>query len=176
MIDVWCRSYASQHPEGTRFVSVIPTNVFGPHDNFSLSDGHVLPALMHRCLLAVQQGHPEFVIWGSGRPLRQFIFSEDLGRLFVWVLDRYDAREPIILSVPEEDERSIGDVARQLVECFGYEGKLVFDTSKADGQFKKTADAGKLRALYPEFEFTPFPEALQQSVDWLKANFETCRK
>lgn len=106
MIDVINRCYHLQH--GCMFTSVVPTNIFGPHDNFSIEDGHVLPGLMHKCLLAKQKQaageEASFVIWGSGTPLRQFIFSEDLGALMVWALREYDSIEPIILSVPEEAE------------------------------------------------------------------------
>ena len=106
MIDVINRCYHLQH--GCMFTSVVPTNIFGPHDNFSIEDGHVLPGLMHKCLLAKQKQaageEASFVIWGSGTPLRQFIFSEDLGALLVWALREYDSIEPIILSVPEEAE------------------------------------------------------------------------
>lgn len=176
MIDVMNRCYADQFPKSTRFVSVIPTNIFGPEDNFSLADSHVLPGMMHRCYLTMEAGEKEFSVWGTGSALRQFVFSEDLGRLFLWVLDHYDEAEPLILSVPEEDEVSIGTVAQTLIECLGFQGHLVFDCAKADGQHKKTADNSKLMRLHPDFKFTPFKEALQKTCDWFKANFETCRK
>lgn len=87
MVDVMNRCYREQY--GCRFTSVIPTNVFGPHDNFSIEDGHVIPGLIHKCFLAKRDGHP-FVIWGSGSPLRQFIHSMDLGALLVWTLRHYE--------------------------------------------------------------------------------------
>ena len=103
MIDVINRLYNAQH--GCQFTSVIPTNIFGPHDNFSIEDGHVLPGLMHKCLKAKQKiaagEEGDFTIWGSGTPLRQFIYSEDLGALIVWTMRKYDSVDPIILSVPE---------------------------------------------------------------------------
>ena len=82
MIDVQNRCYADQH--GCKWTSVVPTNIFGPHDNFSIDNGHVLPGLMHKVYKAKQDGG-DFTIWGSGTPLRQFIFSEDLGALMIWV-------------------------------------------------------------------------------------------
>jgi len=115
-------------------------------------------------------------VWGSGKPLRQFIYSEDLGALFVWVLNNYDQLEPVILSVGEEDEVSIGDVAKMVAEAMHFKGNVIFDTTKADGQFKKTASNKKLMSLNPNFKFTPIREAVQKSVDWFEQNYASARK
>ena len=90
------RCYSEQF--GRKWTSVVPTNIFGPHDNFSISDGHVLPGMMHKVYKAKQEGG-EFTVWGSGTPLRQFIFNEDLGALMIWVMRNYHEVDPIILSV-----------------------------------------------------------------------------
>ncbi|KNC47914.1 GDP-L-fucose synthase [Thecamonas trahens ATCC 50062] len=173
LIDTANRCYNEQH--GRHFTSVIPTNVFGPHDNYNLQNGHVLPALIHRAYNCKQSGE-DFVIWGTGSPLRQFIYSKDLGKLFLWVLREYHESDPIILSVGEEDEVSIKQAAETVLSAIGFEGNVVQDTTKADGQFKKTASNAKLCALNPDFEFTPFEQAIQESVDWFVANYETARK
>lgn len=173
MIDVQNRAYHDQH--GRHYTSVIPTNIYGPHDNFHLEDSHVIPGLIHKTFNAIQNG-TDLTCWGSGSPLRQFIFSEDLARLFVWTLRHYDAIDPIILSVPEEDEVSIKDVVEMVAEACKFRGKIVFDTTKSDGQHKKTASNGKLQQLHPDFQFTPIKEGIQQSVDWFFANYETARK
>jgi GDP-L-fucose synthase len=150
MIDVLNRCYKEEY--GLNYTSIIPTNVYGPHDNFNiavcrllasqtrllpphanvspLQDGHVIPGLIHKCYQAKRDG-TDFTIWGSGTPLRQFIFSEDLAALTVWVLRNYHSVEPIILSVGEEEEVSIKDVALLVAEAMKFEGKVVFDTSKA---------------------------------------------
>ena len=137
---------------------MIPTNIFGPHDNFSIESGHVIPGLFHKCYLAKQRGE-DFMVWGSGTPLRQFIYSLDLAALTVWALRDYHSADPIILSVDESAEVSIRDVALMIADAMKFEGKVVFDATKADGQFKKTADNSKLRKLRPDFEFTPMREA-----------------
>eukprot|EP00128_Syssomonas_multiformis_P013469 Colp12_sorted_trinity150504_noHs@15842 len=134
MIDVQNKAYHDQY--GCNFTSVIPTNIFGPHDNFNLEDSHVLPGLMHKVLLAEKNGTP-FTVWGTGSPLRQFIYSYDLAKLFIWVLREYKEIEPIILSVGEEDEITIRDAAMMVVEGMGFKGEVHFDTTKADGQHKK---------------------------------------
>ncbi|XDV41146.1 hypothetical protein PO909_010061, partial [Leuciscus waleckii] len=148
---------------GRRYTAVIPTNVFGPHDNFNIEDGHVLPGLIHKTYLAKKEGKP-LQVWGSGRPLRQFIYSLDLARLFLWVLRDYDEVEPIILSVGEEDELSIKDAVDAVVEAMEFKGDVIYDTSKSDGQFKKTASNAKLRKYLPDFKFTPFKAGDQSSL------------
>ncbi|CAH8642066.1 unnamed protein product [Heterobilharzia americana] len=117
---------------------------------------HVLPGLIHKAYLAKKNNEP-LTVWGSGAPLRQFIYSIDLGHLIVWVLREYNDPSPIILSVPEKDEISIRQAAETVAKAMDCTN-LVFDTSKADGQFKKTANASKLRQLYPGFKFTPFEQ------------------
>uniref|UniRef100_A0A668SVF9 GDP-L-fucose synthase n=1 Tax=Oreochromis aureus TaxID=47969 RepID=A0A668SVF9_OREAU len=156
MIDVHNR-----YQHGRCYTAVIPTNVFGPHDNFSIEDGHVLPGLIHK---------------SQKTPLRQFIYSLDLARLFLWVLREYPEVEPIILSVGEEDEVSIKEAAEAVVDALGFKGEVVFDTSKADGQFKKTASNAKLCRYLPDFTFTPFNQALKETCDWFVANYDTARK
>uniref|UniRef100_A0A3B4Y259 GDP-L-fucose synthase n=1 Tax=Seriola lalandi dorsalis TaxID=1841481 RepID=A0A3B4Y259_SERLL len=166
-------AYLQQH--GRCYTAVIPTNVFGPHDNFSIEDGHVLPGLIHKAYIAQKEGKP-LVVWGSGTPRRQFIYSLDLARLFLWVLREYPEVDPIILSVGEEDEVSIKEAAEAVVMALGFNGNVVYDTSKADGQFKKTASNAKLCHYLPNFTFTPFKQALKETCDWFVANYDTARK
>uniref|UniRef100_A0A8C0J624 GDP-L-fucose synthase n=1 Tax=Chelonoidis abingdonii TaxID=106734 RepID=A0A8C0J624_CHEAB len=173
MIDVQNRGYFEQH--GCRFTAVIPTNVFGPHDNYNIEDGHVLPGLIHKVYLAKKNG-TALTVWGTGKPRRQFIYSLDLARLFLWVLREYDEVEPIILSVGEEDEVSIREAAESIVEAMDFKGELIFDTTKSDGQFKKTASNGKLRRCLPKFQFTPFKQAVKETCDWFNVHYDIARK
>eukprot|EP01117_Protostelium_nocturnum_P014525 TRINITY_DN5533_c0_g1_i1.p1 TRINITY_DN5533_c0_g1~~TRINITY_DN5533_c0_g1_i1.p1 ORF type:complete len:318 (+),score=95.86 TRINITY_DN5533_c0_g1_i1:124-1077(+) len=171
MLDVQCRLYQEQ---GHNFVSVIPTNIYGPWDNYNLEDSHVIPGLIHKCFLA-KKNNTDFTIWGTGSPLRQFIYSEDLGALMVWTLENYNESSPLILSVGEEDEVSIADVAKEVVNAMEFDGNLVFDNTKSDGQFKKTASNRKLLSLYPNFKFTPWKEAVKKSVTWFVENQDKAR-
>ncbi|XP_021544190.1 GDP-L-fucose synthase isoform X2 [Neomonachus schauinslandi] len=173
MIDVQNRAYFQQH--GCTFTAVIPTNVFGPHDNFNIEDGHVLPGLIHKVHLAKSSGSA-LTVWGTGKPRRQFIYSLDLARLFIWVLREYNEVEPIILSVGEEDEVSIQEAAEAVVEAMDFHGGVTFDTTKSDGQFKKTASNGKLRTYLPDFRFTPFKQAVKETCAWFTHNYEQARK
>ena len=173
LIDTMNRAYAEEY--GCNFTSIIPTNIYGPHDNFSIQSGHVIPGLVHKCFLAKQNKEP-YVIWGSGTPLRQFIYSLDLAELTVWVMRNYHSPEPITLSVNEEQEVSIKDVALAVAKAMKFDGEIIFDTSKADGQFKKTASNKKLRQHLPDYEFTAIDDGIQKTVDWFVENYEFARK
>jgi len=173
MIDVMNRMYNSQY--GCKFTSVIPTNIYGKHDNFSIQDGHVIPGLIHKCYKAKQAGS-DFTVWGTGKPQRQFIYSLDLARLMVWVMRTYDDPEPIILSVGEEAEVSIADVATNIAKAMNFTRAVKKDTTKSDGQFKKTADNTKLMKLYPDFKFTSIEDGLKETVQWFEQNYDTARK
>lgn len=173
LIDTLNRAYAEEYD--CNFTSIIPTNIYGPHDNFSIQNGHVIPGLIHKCYKAKQDNTP-FTIWGSGTPLRQFIYSLDLAELTVWVMREYHDPTPITLSVDEAAEVSIKDVALGVAKAMKFEGEIIFDTEKADGQFKKTASNAKLRKLRPEYKFTSMQDGIQKSVDWFVENYDAARK
>ncbi|CAH7689814.1 GDP-L-fucose synthase [Phakopsora pachyrhizi] len=173
MVDVLNHAYNAEF--GCNFTSAIPTNIFGPNDNYNLEDSHVIPGLIHKCYLAKKNNTP-FVVSGTGRPLRQFIYSKDLAKLFVWQLWNYDQISPLILSVGEKDEVSIKQVADSIVKAMDFKGEYYFDESKPDGQFKKTASNSKLMGLLPDFEFTNFEKGIEESVKWFLKNYEVARK
>lgn len=173
LLEIQCKAYQEQYSDN--FVCVIPTNIYGPNDNFNLSDAHVIPALIHKCYLAKKESKP-FVIAGSGKPLRQFIYSEDLAKLILWVLENNIGFESIILSVGESDEISISDVAKLIAKKFNYLDNIIFDLSKSDGQYKKTANNSKLINLIGNFEFTKIEEGIEKTIDWFCKNYENCRK
>ncbi|CEF65651.1 GDP-L-fucose synthase [Strongyloides ratti] len=172
MIDILNRGYAQEH--GVKYTSVIPCNIFGENDNYNLDSAHVIPAIIHKVYLAQKNGTP-LTVFGSGTPLRQFIYSSDLAKLFIWVLKNYDEIEPIILSVDEKDEVAIMDAVNGVVKAMNFTGEIFKDTSKADGQYKKTASNSKLRKYLPDFKFTPFEVALKQSVEWFIKNYDNAR-
>nr|CAB3267316.1 GDP-L-fucose synthase [Phallusia mammillata] len=172
MIDVLNKGYNQQH--GTNYTAVVPTNVFGPHDNFNLEEGHVMPGLIHKVYKCKENNTP-LTVWGTGSARRQFIYSLDLGRLFLWVLREYQETEPIILSVGEEDEISIKTAAELVAKGFDYEGEFVYDTTRSDGQYKKTASNSKLRKYLPEFKFTPIDEAIRATCQWFSEHYKKAR-
>ncbi|KAL3196009.1 hypothetical protein MRX96_045430 [Rhipicephalus microplus] len=130
------------------------------------STGHTRPS---RTAVRCRSGVRESRCASSSTPL-------DLARLMVWALREYDEVHPIILSVDEKDEISIKDAAKLITDAFNFKGDVIFDTSKADGQFKKTASNKKLRSYLPDFKFTPIEKAVQETVDWYTKNYETARK
>ena len=183
MLEVQSRCYREQH--GRNYVCVIPTNIYGPHDNFNLDDAHVIPALIHKCFMAKQQGIP-LVVAGSGAPLRQFIYSRDLALILIWTLEHYDADTEIgagagtlILSVDPADEISIAQVVRHIADIIGLDNDIVYDLSQPDGQFKKTADNSKFKRLYGDdapFAFTPIRRGIRDTVQWFVENYHNARK
>jgi len=171
MADIQIRAYREQY--GLEYVSVIPTNIYGPNDNFSLNSGHVIPMLLHKMYNA-QRDNTDFVVWGSGTPLREFIYSKDVAKLSEWALDNYDESEPIIFS--NSVEISIMDLVDLLVKEFNFKGKVVFDNSKPDGQFRKPSDNSKLKSYLPNFEFTPIEKGLKETINWFIENYDKTRK
>jgi GDP-L-fucose synthase len=169
MLEIHCRAYRENY--GDNFTCIIPTNIYGPHDNFDLENGHVLPSLIHKCFLA-KQNNEDFVVRGSGKPLRQFIFSHDLAKI-IMILFEKNVNENIIISVSEEDEISIGDVGKTIAETFDYSDRIVFDESYSDGQYKKTVGIEKLKELLDDdFQFTGIKEGLQKTIEWFIKNHD----
>ena len=171
MADIQIRAYREQY--GLNYVSVIPTNIYGPNDNFDLANGHVVPSLIHKCYLAKKNNTP-FKIWGSGKPLREFIFSKDVGRLTKWVLENYEEEEPIIFSTSQEI--SIKDVVDLIVKHMSFNGEVIWESDKPDGQFRKPSDNSKLLSYLPDFKFTSLDDGLKETIDWFISNYENCRK
>ena len=131
--------------------------------------------MIHKAKLAKQAGKA-LEIWGTGTPLRQNIYSRDLGKLLVWALREYDSTETVICSTDLPDEKSINEWAAMVTKSMNYEGKTVHLTEKGDGQHQKTASNAKLRALLPQFKFTPPEVAIRETVEWFEQNYDTCRK
>jgi GDP-L-fucose synthase len=171
MTDIQIRAYREQY--GLNYKSVIPCNIYGPNDNYDIVNGHVLPSLIHKCYLARENKTP-LSIWGSGKPLREFIFSRDVAKLTEWVLHNYNENEPIILSTSEEI--SIRDMVGIIVELMNFKGEVIFDSSKPDGQFRKPSDNTKIKTYLPNFEFTPLYEGLKETIEFFENNYSFVRK
>jgi GDP-L-fucose synthase len=171
MTDIQTRAYREQY--GLNYVTVMPTNIYGPNDNFSLTDGHVIPMLLHKLYLA-DLNKTDFIVWGSGNSLREFVYSKDIARLAEWAIDNYNEEEPILFSSSEEI--TIKDLVHLIVKEFDFKGKVLFDTSKPDGQYRKPTDNSKLKSYLPNFEFTPIEIGLRETIEWFKENYKTVRK
>jgi GDP-L-fucose synthase len=171
MADIQIRAYREQY--GLNYKSVIPTNIYGPNDNYNLENGHVIPSLIHRCYLA-RENKTDFIVWGSGNPLREFIFSQDVAKLTEWVLENYNESEPVILSTSEEI--SIKEVVEIIIELMNFKGNVVFDTNKPDGQYRKPSDNSKIKNYLPNFKFTPLYDGLKHTIDYFEKNYKIIRK
>jgi len=171
MTDIQIRAYKEQY--NLNYKSVIPTNIYGPKDNYNLINGHVIPSLIHKCYLAIENNTP-FIVWGSGKPLREFIFSRDVAKLTEWVLDNYKETEPIILSTSEEI--SIKEVVGIIVEIMNFKGKVIFDETKPDGQFRKPSDNSKIKNYLPNFKFTTLYKGLKETIEYFQNNYNIIRK
>ena len=138
-----CQAYARQH--GANFVSVMPTNLYGPGDNFDLETSHVLAALIRKVHEAKLENRREVVIWGTGTPRREFLYSDDLAEALRFLLENYDS--PEIINVGCGYDISIRELAQIVAKVIEFEVELVFDTSKPDGTPRKLLDTGRLQKL-----------------------------
>lgn len=138
-----CQAYRKQY--GRRYISVMPCNLYGPNDNFDLMTSHVLPALIRKFHEAKEQKRKEVVVWGTGKPLREFLHVDDLARGAVFCLDNYDEYEHI--NCGAGSEVSIRSLAQTVSRSVGFEGEIVFDTTKPDGTPRKLMDSGRITAL-----------------------------
>jgi GDP-L-fucose synthase len=156
-----CRAYRRQYEFPA--ISAMPTNLYGPGDNFHPERSHVLPALLQRFAAAATKGDKEVVVWGSGQPLREFLFVDDLADALVAVMDRYDSAVPI--NIGSGEERSIAEVAELVAATVGYQGRIVFDPSMPDGTPRKILDSSVVRALgwRPKVSLA---EGLRRTWEW----------
>jgi len=138
-----CQAYAREY--GKNFISGMPTNLYGPNDNFDLHTSHVLPALIRKVHEAKQDGAKEVSVWGSGTPRREFLHVDDLADACFFLLENYDS--PEIVNIGCGEDVSIKELAETVCEVLGFQGSLVFDTSKPDGTPRKLMNVGKLLAL-----------------------------
>jgi GDP-L-fucose synthase len=171
MGQVQIQAYREQY--GVNYFTVIPCNIYGPGDNYNLDNGHVIPSLIHKMYLA-KQNNTDFVVWGSGSPLREFIFSEDVAELTMMLYEKYDGVDPVILSTSEEI--SIKDVVLMIAEIFEFKGNVIFDSSKPDGQLRKPSDNSVIKSMFPDYKFTPIETGLRKSITWFIENYENIRK
>jgi GDP-L-fucose synthase len=138
-----CQAYAREY--GANFISAMPTNLYGPNDNFDLLSSHVLPALLRKAHIAKQEGKRDLVVWGSGKPRREFLHVDDLATACVFLLEKYDS--PEIINVGFGEDISIRELAELICDVVGFRGELAWDTTKPDGTPRKLLDVSKIHAL-----------------------------
>jgi len=160
-----CQAYAREY--GDRFISAMPTNLYGPGDNFDLETSHVLPALIRKAHEAKQGGVKQVVIWGTGTPRREFLHVHDLARACRFLLEKYES--PEILNIGVGEDVTIRELAEMVCEVVGYEGELVYDASKPDGTPRKLLDVSKINALGWKAEI-PLKVGIKGTYEWYLEN------
>lgn len=170
MAEVQVKAYNEQYR--SKYFCVIPTNVYGPHDNYDIENGHVLPALIHKCYLA-KKNNTDWEVWGDGSPLREFIFSRDVAQLCDILLKKYEGTDPVILST--SNEISIREVVEMIRKIMGFNGNIKWLSDKPNGQYRKPSDNSKLLSIVGDYKFTQLEEGLTETIEFFVQNYERAR-
>jgi len=164
MLLVQAQSYRQQY--GYNAIFLLPVNLYGPGDNFDPSSSHVIPALIRKCLEAVDEKKAAIEVWGDGSPTREFLYVEDAAEGILLAAERYNGAEPVNLG--SGNEIRIKDLVELIAELTGFKGKLVWDTSKPNGQPRRALDTSRAREYFGFEAKMPFREGLQRTIDWYR--------
>lgn len=162
---IMCQSYNKQY--GANFLSVMPTNLYGEGDNFDLENSHVIPAMIRKFNDAKKNNAPEVTLWGSGSPKREFLYVDDLASACVFLMNSYNSGD--IINIGTGEDLSILELANLVKEVVGYEGNIVWDSSKPDGTPRKLLDVSKIRSLGWKHDIS-LKEGIKRTHEWYKAN------
>jgi GDP-L-fucose synthase len=166
MLLVQAQAYRQQY--GFNAIHLLPVNLYGPGDNFDLETSHVIPALIRKCVEAQENGDPQVVLWGDGSPTREFLYVEDAAEGIVLAAERYDGAEPVNLGSGKEI--GIRELAELIARLTGFAGKLVWDTSKPNGQPRRGLDTHRAYEYFGFRAQTPFEEGLRRTIAWYRKN------
>ncbi len=159
------KSYNRQY--GTNYISVMPTNLYGPNDNFDLQNSHVLPALIRKFVEAKQNNSPSVVLWGSGKPRREFLYVDDMADACIFLMNNYDGKE--FVNIGTGEDVTILEVANLIKDIVGYNGALEFDSTKPDGSPRKLLDVSKINLLGWKAKYS-LEDGLKKAIEWYLAN------
>jgi GDP-L-fucose synthase len=161
-----CQAYAREY--GANFISIMPTNLYGPDDNFDLETSHVLAALLRKAHEAKTQNQKELVVWGTGTPRREFLYVDDLAAACLLLLEKYDS--PEIINIGCGEDVTVRGLAELICDVVGFDGEIVWDTNKPDGTPRKLLDVSKIRALGWQ-PTIPLRNGIAQTYEWFRANW-----
>src|SRR5207253_3036780 len=164
MLLVQGQAYRQQY--GFNAIHLLPVNLYGPGDNFNPESSHVIPALIRKCTEAIDRGDSEIVVWGDGTATREFLYVEDCAEAIVMATDRYNGAEPV--NIGAGFEISIRDLAALVAESCGFRGRICWDTTKPNGQPRRSLDTTRAAALFGFTAHTPFREGLARTVAWYR--------
>jgi len=155
---------------GNNWISIIPCNLYGKHDQFNLENSHLIPALIHKAYLA-KRDNTDFIVWGDGKPLRQFLYGADLAKAVMWALENWNKETPFM--AVNENEYSVEEIALIIARVFDIDKKKIkFDTEMPSGQFRKPAESDIPSSL----KFTPIEKGIETTIDWFVKNYDKARK
>lgn len=163
---VQCQAYRQQY--GLNAVMLFPVNLYGPRDNFDLESSHVIPALIRKCVEARDRGDSQIVLWGDGSPTREFLYVEDCARGLVSAAERYDDPDPVNLGTGHEI--AIRDLATKIANLTGFQGAVVWDTSKPNGQPRRCLDVTRARERFGFVAEVGLDDGLRRTIDWYLAH------
>ena len=166
MLLVQAQAYREQY--GYNAIYLLPVNLYGPRDNFNLETSHVIPALIRKCVEARQRGDDEIVVWGTGMPTREFLYAGDAATGIILAAENYNGSEPVNLG--SGMEISIHDLVELIVRLTGFEGKIVWDKTKPDGQPRRALDVSRAKDFFGFEAKTPFEEGLRKTIEYFIAN------
>ena len=170
MADIHSRALRAQH--GRKYICAVPNNLYGPHDNFDLENGHVAAAIFRKIYEAKNFGiTPKF--WGNGEALREFTYSEDVAKILLFLIENYDEEQPI--NIGNTQEISIKKMVSAVSEIAGYKGEIAWDTTKPSGQFRKPSCNNKFIQLNPDFCYTDFSAGLRKTYSWFNERYPIAR-
>ena len=171
MMLVQSQSYRQQY--GFNSIFLLPVNLYGPRDNFDLQSSHVIPALIRKAVDAQTRGEKELAVWGDGSPTREFLYVEDAAEAIVTATEKYDGDRPVNLG--SGYEISIKDLSEMIVKMTGFEGKLVWQTDKPNGQPRRGLDVSRAKEYFGWSAQVPFEEGMRRTIEWFKENREKIR-
>ena len=171
MLDVQSRAYRQQY--GCNYITAVPNNLFGKHDNYDLENSHVIPAIIRK-IHEAKRDNKDVVLWGTGSPLREFTYSEDLAKVLIFLMQKYDDPEPI--NVGNTKEISIKNVADTISQIMNYDAKIIWDSTKPDGQLRKPSNGKKLVDYgWGQDLYTDHFKALKETCEWSEKNYNNLR-
>lgn len=159
---VQCQAYREQY--GMNAIFLLPVNLYGPGDNFHLESSHVIPALIRKCVEAVDGGHDEIVLWGDGSPTREFLYVEDAAEGIILATEHYDKALPVNLG--SGMEIAIGDLAVKIAGIVGFSGRIIWDATKPNGQPRRCLDVSRAEREFGFRATTPFDAGLRRTIEW----------
>lgn len=165
-----CKYFKRQY--GDNFISCMPTNLYGPRDNYDLQGSHVLPAMIRKFHEAKVQGKESVELWGTGSPLREFLYVDDMADACVFLLENYDGEQHVNIGTGKE--LTIRELAELVKETVGFKGEIIWNSSMPDGTPRKLTDVSKLHALGWKHK-VELPEGVKLAYDWFKENIDTAR-